>query len=295
MPRVPPHTHTHEHPTPSQALSTPQPQSYSQQRNGEPQQSSGPATNTIYMGTCAWGVGHVPPGATAGQARHHAHTWTRPPLPHACACSRAPRSGHRAHRTHAYLKQHSSLYPGGGHMHGIPALPLADLHHGQRQRERTGKRGVREKEGMLGVLATPRGRGHRHGMQSGHINVDFIVVAGSSKAKGVPVGCMPAVTTWPTWHLLLGWPPAWLRVPHASRDPPLRHHPCSPGDAHVTQPQTLSTCCTQQRVHDGRGAGGCRHRTLVRWGNGGPPTHAHTDHTRTHGPQRWPGYSPPPQ
>ena len=81
----------------------------------------------------------------------------------------------------------------------------------------------------------------------------------------------------------------------ALRDPPLPHHPCSPGDAHVTQPQNLSTCCTQQRVHDGRGAGGCRHRTLVRWGNGGPPTHAHTDHTRTHGPQRWPGYSPPPQ
>ena len=129
------------------------------------------------------------------------------------------------------------------------------------------------------MLAPPRKRGNRHGMQSGHINVDFIVVAGSSKAVGVPVGCMPVATMWPSCHPLLGWPSAWLWMPYASRDPPLPHHPCSPGDAHVTQPQTLSTCCTQQRVHDGRGAGGCRHRTLVRWGNGGPPTHAHTDKT----------------
>ena len=83
-------------------------------------------------------------------------------------------------------------------MHGMPVLPSADLHHGQRQRERTGKRGVREKEGMLGVLATPRGRGYTHGMQFEHINVDHIVVVGSSKAVGVPVGCMPVATTWPS-------------------------------------------------------------------------------------------------
>ena len=151
---------------------------------------------------------------------------------------------------------------------------------------------------MLGVLAPRRKRGNRHGMQSGHINVDHIVVVGSSKAVGVPVGRMPVATMWPSCHPLQGWPPAWLWVPHASRDPPLRHQPYSPGDAHVTQPQTLSTCCTQQRVHDGRGAGGCRHRTLVRWGNGGPPTHAHTDQTaptaHSSGRGRL-GNSPPPQ
>jgi hypothetical protein len=81
-PPPPPYSpNTNKHPTPSQALSTPQPQSYSPQRNGEPQQSSGPATDTIYMRTCASGEGHVPPGATAGQERHHAQTCTQPRRP----------------------------------------------------------------------------------------------------------------------------------------------------------------------------------------------------------------------
>ena len=48
---------------------------------------------------------------------------------------------------------------GGGHMHGMPVLPSADLHHGHGQRERTGTRGVTERRGCWACLHHPGSAG----------------------------------------------------------------------------------------------------------------------------------------